>query len=78
MASATTTDERDGLGYPAALVWCGAVLFGVGAGTAAALLQRWFAPIGVFPLAVGVIAGLGPTGYRLALRYALEQPAAPR
>ena len=29
-------------------------------------------------LAVGVIAGLGPTGYRLALRYALEQPAAPR
>lgn len=62
MASATTTDERDGLGYPAALVWCGAVLFGVGAGTAAALLQRWFAPIGVFPLAVGVIAGLATGG----------------
>jgi len=62
MASATTTDERGGFGYPAALVWCGAVLFGGGAGTAAALLQRWFAPIGVFPLAVGVIAGLATGG----------------
>lgn len=62
MASATTTDEREGFGYPALLVWCGAVLFGVGAGTAAALLQRWFAPIGVFPLAVGVIAGLATGG----------------
>ncbi|MBA4020351.1 MAG: hypothetical protein C0483_24585 [Pirellula sp.] len=62
MASATTTDDGSGFGYPAALVWCGAVLFGVGSGTAAALLQRWFAPIGVFPLAVGVIAGLATGG----------------
>lgn len=62
MASVTTTDQGDGFGYPAALVWCGAVLFGVGTGTAAALLQRWFAPIGVFPLAVGVLAGLATGG----------------
>lgn len=62
MASATTIDEKNGFGYPAALVWCGAVLFGVGSGTAAALLQRWFAPVGVFPLAVGIIAGLATGG----------------
>ncbi len=48
--------------YPAAVAWAGGVLFALGTGCAAALLQRWFAPVGVFPLAIGVITGLAVGG----------------
>ncbi|MGC3968766.1 MAG: hypothetical protein QM775_15785 [Pirellulales bacterium] len=48
--------------YPPAVAWIAAAVFGVGAGTVAAVLQRWFAPIGVFPLAIGAIAGFAIGG----------------
>ena len=51
-----------GYGYPAALAWIAAVVFGLGTGAAAAMLQRWFSPIGVFPLAIGMITGFATGG----------------
>lgn len=50
------------MGYPAVFAWLAAVVFGAGAGAAAAMLQRWFAPIGVFPIVIGTIVGLAIGG----------------
>lgn len=62
MSTAESPEASAEIGYPAAMAWIAAVVFGLGAGSAGAMLQRWFAPIGVFPLALGVIVGLATGG----------------
>lgn len=47
---------------PAFVAWLGAAAVGFGSGFAAVYIQESFAPIGVFPLALGAITGLAVGG----------------
>lgn len=47
-------------------VWLGAVAVGFGTGFAAVYVQDTFAPVGVFPLMIGLISGLAVGGVWLA------------
>lgn len=51
---------------PVFFVWLGAAAVGFGAGFAAVYVQDTFAPVGVFPLLLGLISGLAVGGAWLA------------